>query len=394
MIGLTETVRLFDIDSKIKDFDAVVISCEKKGEKFETVLDQTAFFPEEGGQFCDSGKIENVCTVSVEERDRVIYHITDSKFEIGQKVHCSIDFDERFRKMQNHTGEHIVSGTIHRLFGFNNIGFHLGRDDMTADFDGILTAEALRTVEQMANKAVYDCRRITAYYPTESELENITYRSKSEIDGKVRIVDIEGVDICACCAPHVSNTGEVGIIKILDHMRFKGGTRIHIRCGYDALDDYRDRYNQIYSISTALSLKQKETADGVAKFIEADGKLKGKISALKKELRLLKLNGIHDTEANICIFDDDDDINSQRELVNLAVKKCGGICALFSGNDSDGYRYIIASENADMKKLAPALNKALFGRGGGSSEMICGSCNASKTEIEAVVSAFDIDQNQ
>lgn len=377
------TERLFDMFPKDSAFLAKVLSCDELGEgRYSVVLDKTLFFPEEGGQSCDTGVLGEAEVTCVCEKEGVIYHTTDKPLDVGASVRGKIDFSSRFRKMQNHTGEHIVSGLIFKNFGLNNVGFHLGTDSMTADFDGELNEDQIRMIEDMANKVVFECRSVKGCYPSPEELEKIEYRSKLDLTENVRIVEIEGVDRCACCAPHVSNTGEVGLIKILDFIRYKGGVRIFMRCGYDALDAFRYDYEQVKQISMAISAKHSEVSDGVRRVLCDIDELKGKISALKRELMLYKLERIERTDGNICIFEDNDDMLDLRNLVNEAKQRCDGICAVFSGNDEAGYKYIISSRSVDMRAKSKEINSVLSGRGGGSPEMIQGSCTAKREIIE------------
>jgi alanyl-tRNA synthetase len=362
-----------------------VLACEKRGEnEYSVVLDKTAFFPDEGGQSCDGGTIDGKDVKFVAERDGVIYHTLTQPVEVGIEVKGSIDFDARFRKMQNHTGEHIISGLIHTHYGYNNVGFHLGEDDVTADFDGELSAQDIKKIEELANAVVFACRNVRAYYPSRDELSGLKYRSKLDITDGVRIVEIDGVDKCACCAPHVHNTGEVGLIKILDFIRYKGGMRIHIQCGYDALDDYRERYEQVRAVSMAISAKQGEIGEGVNRLLDELGRQKGVISALRREIMQYKLDALQKSDGSICIFDDCEDALALRNFVNEAVKKTDRICAVFSGNDIDGYKYIIASEHIKLRGILPTVNERLCGRGGGSDVMIQGSCTANRANIEAL----------
>ena len=385
---MEKTIRLFDISSKTANFDAMVTSCDEcEGGNFEIVLDRTAFFPEEGGQSCDGGTLGGAAVLSVDERGGVIYHVVDNPLTVSSSVRGEIDFSARFRKMQNHTGEHIVSGLIHKIYGYNNVGFHLGESDMTADFDGELNDDDIRRIEDLANRAVFECHPIRAYYPTPDELKGLEYRSKLDLSDGVRIVEIEGVDMCACCAPHVENTGEVGLIKITEFIRYKGGVRVHMRCGFDALDAFRADYAQIKAISMAISAKHHETKEGVDRVLEEIGKQKSTISALKREIRSFKLEKLEYTSGNLVIFEDEGDMISLRELVNGAKQKCGGICAVFAGNDDGGYKYIISSTSLDLKPLTKEINAAICGRGGGSSKMIQGSCTAKREEIESYFSA-------
>ncbi len=381
-MDIKQTQRLFDEDSKAYKFLAIVLSCEECDGKYTVVLDGTLFFPEEGGQTSDTGTLGGSNVSYVYEKQGVIYHECDKLLCVGDEVEGEIAYGERFRKMQNHTGEHIISGIVHKLYGYDNVGFHLNSEYMTIDFNGYLTREQLDEIELLANGIIVRCLPIKAYYPEQSELERMNYRSKLDLTENVRIVQIGDIDMCACCAPHVENTGEVGIIKILDVMRYKGGVRLHALCGLDALEDYGKRYSQIYSISTKISAKQNEVAQGVDRLIAEINTQKAKISDLKRELQAYKLSELSETDGNICIFEDDDDMTSIRHFANEAVKKCSGMCAVFCGNDNDGYRYIIMSRKVDLKTLAKDIKTALDGRGGGSSEMLTGSCKAERKDIE------------
>ena len=379
---MNKTERLFDKSSRIKSFNASVISCEMLDDgKYAVLLDKTAFFPNEGGQSCDTGIIDGVNVISVDEKGGIITHTLTSPVEIGKNACCEIDFEPRFRKMQNHTAEHIVSGIIHRLFGYDNVGFHLGDGYMTADFNGELSEENILEVETLTNEAIFECRSVRAYYPREEELKALEYRSKLDFYENVRIVEIEGVDKCACCAPHVENTGEIGLCKIVDAIRYKGGMRLTMLAGRDALADYRQRQDQIKRISVAISARQSEVADGVDRMISEIGEQKGKIANLKKELMTLRLEKLNETDENILIFEDDGDMLALRGFVNEAVKKTTKLCACFSGNDESGYKYIIASENIPLRALSKDISAALGGKGGGSDLMIQGSVTATQKQI-------------
>ncbi len=376
------TERLFDKDSKLCSFDAEVISCDLTDGKYEILLDKTAFFPNEGGQTSDVGALGDAKVENVVERAGKIFHVCDAPLTVGSTVHGEIDFSHRYYNMQNHTGEHIISGLVHKKYGYENVGFHLSREGMTVDFSGELTREQLDEIEELANRVIYECHPIKCYYPTDEELAGISYRSKLENLENTRLVVIDGVDICACCAPHVYNTGEVGIIKILDFIRHKGGVRLNVVCGMAALYDYREKYNQCKAISNMLSVKQNEVFDATRRLTETIDGYREKLYFAKRELRSYKLGSINETDGDICIFEDDLDTNDARELVNSAMQKCGGICACFVGNDKDGYKYIAASNSVNMREIAAKMKDELSSRGGGSEKMIQGSTNAPRENIE------------
>lgn len=375
------TVKLYDIDSHLYEFEAEVLSCEKTDESFVIVLDKTAFFPEGGGQKADTGFIGKSAVTDVQIKDKIIYHYCNSPLSVGELVKCRIDKNKRFRRMQNHSGEHIFSGIAHTLYGCENIGFHLG-DEVTIDFDIELNESQIKRIETKANEAVCKNLKITAEYPDSETLSTIEYRSKLELTENVRIVTIDGIDVCACCAPHVNYTGEIGIIKVLSFMRHRGGVRIFIKCGLDAYDDYCIKCQNLSRISTALCAKQNETADVFEKFSNDTLELKQKLTKLSKELAALKAQNIADTEGNIILFEDDCDMPTLRTTVLDGAKHAGGLCAGFSGDDINGYIYVISSQNIKLRSMSKEINTTLNGKGGGSDELIQGSLKTTRSDIE------------
>ena len=262
------TEKLYEKDAYIKEFTATVIDCISADNAFKIILDKTAFFPEGGGQASDMGVLDETEIFDVQIEDKTIYHYAKEPIKVGSEIIGKIFFERRFFFMQNHTGEHIVSGIAHRYFGVNNVGFHLSEDFVTVDFDKELSREQLNIVEYLANQTVWQNLPVRAYFPTEEELEKTEYRSKKEIDGAVRLVEIKDTDICACCAPHVKNTGEIGIIKLLDTEKMRGGIRIILKCGNFALQDYKNKYQNVSQISTLLSAKQENAYESVQKLDE------------------------------------------------------------------------------------------------------------------------------
>ena len=377
---MQKTIRLFDIDSYMQEFDATVLSCEAAGDRFAVVLDQTAFFPEVGGQCADGGTLDSAQVLDVQEKDGVIYHYTSTAFPAGQSVHGQIDFPTRYLRMQIHSGEHIVSGLMHSKYGYHNVGFHLG-GEITMDFDGELTREQLNEIEDEANRIIYENVAITAEYPSAKVLAATEYRSKLDLTENVRLVTIGQYDVCACCAPHVARTGEIGMIKLLDAIRYKGGMRIHFLAGSAALAHYRKSWQDVATISAMLSVKQSEVVEGVKKREAEIDKRGATIASLRRQLLDFKIAALEQTDGNLCIFTDDPDMLSLRLLVNAGVLKCAGICAAFCGSDADGYRYIMGSSTVDLRSLSKQINTALEGKGGGSSQMIQGSCTATEQII-------------
>ena len=375
------TKKLYDEDSHRKEFTAEVLSCVPKGSYYEILLDQTAFFPEGGGQLADTGMLGGVSVIDVQEKQEGILHTVQSPLMTGSTVEGKIDWELRFRRMQSHSGEHVVSGLIHQLFGYNNVGFHMGERDVTIDFDGELTREELNHIEELANRVVTSNVPVTAEYPPPEMLEKLEYRSKLELTENIRIVSIPGCDVCACCAPHVARTGEIGFIKLLDFMRHRGGVRIRMVCGQAALEDYRNKFENITAISALLSAKQEKAAAAVERLNRELQETRGQLLEVQRELLRLKLEQLPYTAGNLCLFETDLDSAMLRELVNGGMERCGGICAGFAGKDG-AYRYVMGSRTVNLQARAKKINSALHGKGGGIPEMIQGSVSCGRKEIE------------
>lgn len=378
------TEKLYYKDSHMFDFSARVLDCRETARGPALILDRTAFFPEGGGQLADTGSLGAVKVLDVHEKEGEILHYCDGPLMPGERVEGRLDAEQRLVRMQNHSGEHVVSGLAHKLFGCENVGFHMGEDFVTIDFDRELSREQLMEIETLANRAVREDLPVSCTFPEPEALKSLEYRSKLELTENVRIVEIPGVDRCTCCAPHVERTGEIGLIKVLDWERHRGGLRLSLACGMLALRDYRVKQENISAISQALSSKRHETAAAVERLLQEQQKSKERIAALSLELARYMAEDREETEGNICVFDSVLDEVALRELVNLLMEKCRGIAAAFSGDDRRGYRYIMGSRELDMRSLAKELNSLIEGRGGGKARMIQGSASASAAAIAAV----------
>ena len=388
------TEKLFYQDSHLGEFEAEVISCEPfsdaSGKKtlklWAAELDRTAFFPEGGGQYADTGILGGVRVVDVQEKGEHVLHLLEGPLEPGSHVTGTIDWEERFMKMQQHSGEHIVSGLVHSWFGYNNVGFHLGSEDCTMDFDGELSKEQLAGIEREANRAVWKNLEIQTLYPSKDELDGMEYRSKIEIEGQVRIIVVPGYDVCACCAPHVSRTGEIGLIKLTRVQRYKGGARVTMLCGVRALEDYAVKQEQAGEISALLCAKENEIAESVRHLKEESDSLKYELGEKEKKLIAAKADMIPKDGKPVCIFTDDVEGDSMRLFMNLVLEAGHGVCAIFHGNESDGYRYVIGSRERDgrqmnMRDFVKEFNAAFNGRGGGKPEMVQGTARGSEDEM-------------
>lgn len=377
------TEKLFYEDSYMTEFTAHVQNCSPKEGKFEVVLDRTAFFPEGGGQYADTGWLGGARVLDVHERDGIIYHLTEDAIPANTDITGRIDWDICFMKMQQHTGEHIVSGLVHERFGYDNVGFHLGSEDCTMDFNGEITKEALRELEWEANKAAVQNLMVQVTYPSREELEGLEYRSKIEIEGQVRIVTIPGYDVCACCAPHVNRTGEIGMIKLTNVQRYKGGARVTMLCGFRALLDYRQKEGHVRSISALLSAKENEVAEATERLKEEHAKLKAKLAENQKQILRYRAKEVLGDEDFVCLFEESLEGDSPRILMNLVLGEGKKGCAVFLKTGESEYRYVIGSESIDVRPFAKGLNEAFSGRGGGKPEMVQGSLKGREEDVRA-----------
>ena len=381
---MSETRKLYYEDVYKKEFTAKVLECGECEKGFAVILDQTAFYPEGGGQPCDLGTLNGIAVLDVQEKDGEIVHYTKESVEAGSEVIGKIDWDRRFDLMQQHSGEHIVSGLVHEAYGYDNVGFHLNDELCTLDLSGPLTKEELREVENAANEAVFANVPVQISYPSKEKLKTLDYRSKIEIDGQVRIVTIPGYDVCACCAPHVYFTGEIGLIKLVQSQNYKGGIRITMLCGRRALKDYQQKEESVKAIMGSLSAKEELIAEAVERVKEECTQLKSELAETRYQILEAQAEKIPEGQKKVCIFDSKLSGNEPRELMNLVLKKGTEVCAVFAGNEESGYRYVIGSETEDVRPYSKILKEQFDGRGGGKPVMVQGSVNGSEEAIRKV----------
>ena len=384
------TDKLYDKDSYLKEFTATVVACEQKDETtWKIVLDRTAFFPEGGGQTGDMGWLNDIEVTDTREKSGVIYHETKVPIEVGAQVAGKIDFTVRYDKMQQHTGEHILSGIVCSTYGYNNVGFHLSTEITTLDFDGELSAEQVRELEIKANEMIYANIPVQVKFPNKKELAEMDYRSKIEIEGQVRIVEIPEIDRCACCAPHVKMTGEIGLIKIVSCERHRGGCRLTIVCGMRALKDYQQKQESVGNVSALLSAKPEKIAEAVVRLQEQQAKLREQLNSIQAMYLKGKLEMLTGNEKSACIFEETLDSIAMRNFVNDAMEKCSGVCGAFIGTDDGGYHYVLGSKTVDMREFSKKLNEMFHGKGGGKPQMVQGSLTGSAKEIQEFISRSD-----
>lgn len=389
---LSKTIRLYDADAYQTEFEATVLACEKvekkDGRVYQVWLDQTLFFPEEGGQSPDMGTIDGVEVLDVQIKNEVITHTLAAPLTVGATVKGVVDWKHRFYNMQQHSGEHIFSGIVHNRFGYDNVGFHLSDSIVTMDFNGVITPEEITEIEEKVNQAIIENIPVEVSYPSKEELKELDYRSKIEIEGQVRIVTIPGYDVCACCAPHVRRTGEIGSLKVMNAQSYKGGVRVSILCGFRALDAFRQKADIITELMAEFSTSQDAILDNVKKLKGANQTMKNQLAAAKQELMEYKVSAIPEDSENAILFEADLETPVVRGVVNGLVEKFAGISAVFVGNDENGYQFIVGSKNKDCRQIAATLREKLSARGGGSDKMIQGSVAATQLQIEELLATL------
>ena len=382
-----ETRKLYYEDCHLSVFSAKVLSCEKTEKGYAVILDQTAFYPEGGGQASDIGTLGSVNVLHASEEGETVVHLCDAPLEAGTEVTGQIDWAHRFDLMQQHTGEHIISGLIHAKYGHHNTGFHMGADVITIDFDGIVPPEDLAEIEAAANAAIWADIPLKIWTPSPQELPDVFYRTKRALPWPVRIVQVPGYDSCACCGVHVERTGEVGLVKLFSSVKFRSGSRIELLCGRRALEFLSRNYEQNLLVSRAFSAKLAETGAAAEKMNELLGQQKMKISALETDI----FAGIAEQckgKGNVVIFREGLDPVLVRKLADMAADSCGGIAAVFSGSDESGYSYCLVSRTEDLRPFGKTMNAALSGRGGGRPEFQQGSVRCVREAILEHLDSF------
>ena len=381
------TKKLFYEDGYLTDFSALVLGCEKSEKGYEIILDQTAFYPEGGGQPADTGLLGEARVSDVYEKQEVIYHLVDKALEVGSTINGKVDFKRRFDFMQQHSGEHILSGLVHAHYGFNNVGFHLASDYVTCDFDGELTREQVLELELKANEAIYRNLPISCIIYDDTEIKDWTYRSKLDLKGKIRLVTVPEFDTCACCGIHVSRTGEIGLIKITSVERHRGGVRITMLCGKRALIDYRTKQEVISKVGQMLSAKPEAIAYNLEKVQEELGQAKLKMVTLTMQLFEYKCEMYLQTETP-AIFVAEEALTGEllRKLCILLTEKTEKIVLAITG-EGENYKYALGAACEDVRELNKSLTTRFNGKGGGKSGLCQGNLVGSVEEIRSFFSA-------
>lgn len=374
-----------------RSFDATVTGCrDYKNGLFAVTLSDTLFYPEGGGQPGDTGTLSGVRVTDTRLSGDEIIHVCEAELSVGQTVHGELDWERRFRHMQCHTGEHIFSGIAHELYGCNNVGFHLSRDCVTIDFDRVLTPEQLAEVERQTNEAVFADVPTVISYPDADTLRTLDYRSKKELTGTVRIVEAGGRDVCACCGLHVARSGMVGCVKVGTQTPHRGGIRLTLLIGWDAVRDYDQKQKSVAEISHILSAKPHEVAQAVELMASRNDRYKAEVIALHEQIFRLKAALLPSNQDRLWSFAENLSPVQIRQFADILAEQTGW-AAVFSEAPNGGYQYAICSHSVDVRPICKELNQALNGHGGGKPAVVQGAVQASQSEIETFCRNLSID---
>ncbi len=377
-----ETEKLYYADPFLKEFTATVMDCQPLKSGFSVVLDRTAFYPEGGGQPADQGTLNGVSVIDVHEKNGVVFHNCEKPVEIGETVSGVIDWARRFDHMQQHSGEHILSGILCETFHCDNVGFHMGTDTITIDYNAEISWEQVLEAERRANDYIYADVPIEITFPSREALQTIDYRSKKELTGQVRIVRFPGADCCACCGTHVLRSGQVGLVKILSCQKFREGVRMEILCGRRALEFLSKNWEQNRAVGQRLSVKAFETAAAVERLEAELNAAKARQTQLEDEV-FASLAEQQTGKGDVILFQPPLRPDGVRKLADAVGKTCCGLAAVFAGEDGQYAYALVRSDGEDISSLVKALNAALHGRGGGRNGFAQGSVQSSRVEIEA-----------
>lgn len=377
-----QTRRLYYEDAYQKTCAAKVLSCRPAGDHYQVILDQTVFYPEGGGQPADQGYLGTARVFDVQIIEEELVHFTDQALREESYVTASIDWKRRFDFMQQHAGEHIVSGMIHNKYGYDNVGFHMGADCITIDLSGPLSKEQLDSLEEEVNAYIWTNQSSRIRFLTEEEIKTEVYRSKKELSGEVRLVEFPGADICACCGLHVDQTGEIGLVKLLNVKKFHDGVRIEMLCGRKAVEYLRIQDKQNKAVAISLSVKAEETAEAVSKINQEIYDLRGEIAQIKDAF-FRKQASLLENRGNVLLIEEGMSPVDLRKCADLCMKTCAGICCVISGNDQEGYKYAIGIKEGKIREFVKEVNEILRGRGGGKEHFAQGSFSCKQEEIIA-----------
>ena len=374
-----ENVKLYYADAFLREFDAQVLSCRPQGKKWLVQLNQTAFSPEGGGQPADHGVLGGAKVTDVQEQEGLILHTCDKPLPEGASVHGEIDWARRFDHMQQHSGEHIVSGMLCAAYGCDNTGFHLGESSVTIDYNADIPWEGVLDIEARANRYIWENHPFEAIYPSAQELAALPYRSKKELTGRVRITRFPGADCCACCGTHVAYSGQVGLVKFIGWQKFRDGVRLELLCGQRALAYLALNWEQNAAVGRSLSVKPGKTVEAVARLQGELQAAKARCAALEEQ-SFARLAQEHRGAGNVLLVQPAMEPDSVRRLCDAVSQSCGGRCAVFAG-EGGSYKYAVIHPGQDISALVKSMNTALHGRGGGRDGFAQGSAACTEEEL-------------
>lgn len=377
-----ETEKLYYEDPFLKDFSAVVLDCQPQETCWSVVLDRTAFYPEGGGQPADHGMLGEAAVRDAQEKNGVVFHMVDRPVKIGQTVECALDWARRFDHMQQHSGEHILSGILCGSYHCDNVGFHMGTDTVTIDYNTLITWEQAIAAERLANLVIAADQPVEITWPSREELKELNYRSKKELTGAVRIVTFPEADCCACCGTHVLRAGQVELVKVLSVQKFREGVRMEIVCGQRALDVLSAVYEQNRAVAQTLSAKMTETSGAVERTLSELAAEKVRAAGLEERL-FAALAEQNAGRGDVVLFEGPLRPDQVRRLADSVAGRCGGLAAAFAGAGEEYAYALVRADGAELDPLVKSLNETLHGRGGGRGGFAQGSVKASRAAIEA-----------
>ena len=375
------TEKLYYLDAYATTFTAKVLECTEDKKNWKVVLDRTLFYPEGGGQPADMGTLGGVKVLDVHEKDDIVTHTTDKPLEVGAEVEGEIDWERRFDLMQNHSGEHILSGVICAKYGCDNVGFHMGKEMITIDLNTKIPDEDLPLLEEKANEAIWNNVPVGIRYPSKEELDALDYRSKKELEGQVRIVNVGEYDCCACCGTHVRLAGEVGQIKIISAQNYKGGTRLELLCGKRALQDFRKK-NDVSAETGKLLSVPADKVDGAVKNLLAErDELIQTLNQVKWKYFNLKAEQVAEGTENILFFGEGLNSKDMTHFADLLLKKGAKRTAVFSPS-GDGFAFVLLSNEKDGRDFTDAMKEPFACKGGGKPDAVQGRVTGAKKDIQ------------
>lgn len=376
------TEKLYYQDAYATKFTAKVLECTEDNQGYKVVLDRTLFYPEGGGQPADMGTLGGVNVLDVHEKNDIITHTTDKPLEVGAEVEGEIDWERRFDLMQNHSGEHILSGVICGKYGCDNVGFHMGKEIITIDLNTKIPETDLPWLEEKANEAIWTNAPVGIRYPSREELDALEYRSKKELEGQVRIVNVGEYDCCACCGTHVKLAGEIGQIKIIGAQNYKGGTRLELLCGKRALQDYQKKNDVANEAGKLLSVPGVKADSAVKNLLAERDALIQTLNQLKWKHFTQKAEQVAAGTENILFFGDGLNSKDMTHFADLLLKKGAKRTAVFSKN-GEGSAFVLLSTEKDARTFADEMKEPFGCKGGGKPDAVQGRVSADKKGLKA-----------